>query len=109
MPADPAPTRLRPPPRDPTDCLDDAPRWTDLYAAARAAIAEMRQVADEDTLSRKSKARLARAIEELEVACDEYDGTFRGRQLLPGMLGGVRGWRPRRYVNGPAQGHCRTP
>lgn len=101
MGADPASTRLRPAPRDPSDCLTDEPRWKDLYATARASVSAMQQVAASEKLSRRDKAILESAIEELEVACDEYDGTFRGSLLLPGMLDYVKGWRPRRWLNGP--------
>lgn len=101
MPADPASSRLRPRAPDPDDCLRDEPRWKDLYATARATVATMQVIVADEQLSRRGKAALTYAIEELEVACDEYDGTFRGSLLLPGMLAWVRGWRPRRWVNGP--------
>lgn len=101
MPADPASARLRPHPPGPLDCLRDEPRWKDLYATARAAVATMQQIVDDEKLSRQGKAALKYAVEELGTACDEYDGTFRGRQLLPGMLEWVRGWRPRHWLGGP--------
>jgi len=101
MPADPASSRLRPRSGAESECLREESRWKDLYATARAAVQTMDDILADEKLSRRGRRALRYAVEELDVACDEYDGTFRGRQLLPGMLDWVRGWRPRHWLNGP--------
>lgn len=102
-PADPLAARLDPRQwgNGDSDCLADVPLWTDLYATARATVSTLEAIVDEVKLTRAQKATLTYTIELLETACDEYNGAFRGRLLLPGMTEYLRGWRPRRYVNGP--------